>query len=146
VLTFPQPARQFKVYPPCDREEAATFVSPGYNRLLRRSPVKLLTLLLLAICLTAPVPAAGQGQRDNWPHPPDAADKSSTTASSVSTARKVQTNAVELQREARELLDLSQSLQPDFAHVAHGVLPKDTMDKLKRIERLSKHLRGELGQ
>jgi len=53
---------------------------------------------------------------------------------------------VELQREARELLELSQSLQPDMESVNHGILPKDTIEKLKRIEKLSKRLRGELGQ
>ena len=51
-----------------------------------------------------------------------------------------------LQREAKELLELSQSLQPDMQHVKQGLLPKDTVRKLKRIENLSKHLRGELHQ
>ena len=30
--------------------------------------------------------------------------------------------------------------------VNHGILPKDAIEKLKRIEKLSKHLRGELGK
>jgi len=30
--------------------------------------------------------------------------------------------------------------------VNHGILPKDTIEKLKRIEKLSKRLRGELGK
>jgi len=53
---------------------------------------------------------------------------------------------LELQREAKELLELSQSLQPDMESVNRGILPKDTIEKLKRIEKLSKRLRGELGQ
>ena len=53
-------------------------------------------------------------------------------------------DAVELQREARELLELSQSLQPDIEHVSQGLLPKDTVEKLKRIEKLSKRLRTGL--
>lgn len=51
-----------------------------------------------------------------------------------------------LQREAKELLELSQSVQPDLQQVKQGLLPKDTVEKLKRIEKLSKHLRGELAQ
>ena len=53
---------------------------------------------------------------------------------------------LELQREAKELLELSQSHQPDMESLNHGLLPKDTIDKLKRIEKLSKRLRGELSQ
>jgi len=49
-----------------------------------------------------------------------------------------------LQREAKELLELSQSLQPDIESLSRGLLPKDLVDKLKRIEKLSKRLRGEI--
>jgi hypothetical protein len=49
-----------------------------------------------------------------------------------------------LQNEARELLELAQALQPDIESVNHGVLPKDAIQKLKRIEKLSKHLRQEI--
>ncbi|HXM23960.1 MAG TPA: hypothetical protein VN948_22075 [Terriglobales bacterium] len=57
---------------------------------------------------------------------------------------KIKLDPVQLQREGRELLELSQSLQLDIDSVNHGVLPKDTIGKLKRIEKLSKHLRGEI--
>ena len=50
----------------------------------------------------------------------------------------------QLQREARELLELSQSLQGDIDSVNHGLHPKDTIGKLKRIQKLAKHLRGEI--
>jgi hypothetical protein len=49
-----------------------------------------------------------------------------------------------LQREAKELLDLSQSVQPEIESLKHGLLSKDLADKLKRIEKLSKRLRGEI--
>jgi len=57
---------------------------------------------------------------------------------------KTKLDPIQLQREARELLELSQSLQPDIESVNRGVLPKDTLDKLKRIQKVAKHLRGEL--
>ena len=41
-------------------------------------------------------------------------------------------------------MELTQSLQPDIESVNHRLLPKDTIEKLKRIEKVSKHLRGEL--
>jgi hypothetical protein len=49
-----------------------------------------------------------------------------------------------LQREARELLELSQAVQPDIESLRRGLLSKDLVDKLKRIEKLSKRLRSEI--
>jgi hypothetical protein len=49
-----------------------------------------------------------------------------------------------LQKEAAELADLARSIPPDIGSVSKGVLPKDLADKLKRIEKISKHLRGEI--
>ena len=57
---------------------------------------------------------------------------------------KIKLDPVQLQREARELLELSQSLQLDIESVNRGLLPKDTSEKLKRIQKLAKHLRGEI--
>jgi hypothetical protein len=60
------------------------------------------------------------------------------------TQPQIKVDPAQLQREARELLELSQSLQPDIESVNHGLLPKDTPEKLKRIQKLAKHLHGEL--
>ena len=49
-----------------------------------------------------------------------------------------------LQHDARQLLELSQSLQPDIDAINHGLLPRDAIEKLKRIEKLSKRLRGQV--
>jgi hypothetical protein len=57
---------------------------------------------------------------------------------------KINADPAQLQREAHELLDLSQSLQADIESVNQGLHPKDTIEKLKRIQKLAKHLRGEL--
>lgn len=98
-----------------------------------------LVVLLLVLCA-----ATSAQSRNNWPHPPAPADKSTTTSQTPSTAVGPRVDSVQLQREAKELLELSQSLQPDMESVNHGLLPKDIIEKLKRIEKLSKHLRGEL--
>jgi hypothetical protein len=49
-----------------------------------------------------------------------------------------------LERDAKELADLSASLPADIDRVNHGLLPKDVNEKLRRIEKLSKRLRSEL--
>ncbi len=51
---------------------------------------------------------------------------------------------VKLRAEANELADLAHSVPADVDQVSQGKLPKDFTDKLKRIEKLSKQLRGEL--
>ena len=51
-----------------------------------------------------------------------------------------------LKQEADELAQISAGVPSDLARVAHGQLPKDLADKLKRIEKLAKHLRNELIQ
>jgi len=97
-------------------------------------------LLLFFLCL----PGSAQTRPAGFPKPPEPADKSSTAAQEPATTRRIHIDAVQLQRETREMLELSQSLQLDIDQVDHGLFPKDTIEKLKRIEKLSKHLRGEL--
>jgi len=46
--------------------------------------------------------------------------------------------------DADELVILSQSIHSGVDNVGKGMLPKDLIDKLKQMERLSKRLRGEL--
>jgi type II secretory pathway component HofQ len=57
-------------------------------------------------------------------------------------ARKV--DLAKLHQEARDLAQLAQSIPPDVDQAAQGKLPKDLAEKLKQIEKISKHLRGEL--
>jgi len=47
-------------------------------------------------------------------------------------------------RDAQELVDLSASVRTDIEHANQGLLSKDVVEKLKRVENLSKHLRSEL--
>jgi hypothetical protein len=49
-----------------------------------------------------------------------------------------------LKDEADELVILSQSIHSGIDNVGKGMLPKDLIDKLKQMEKLSKRLRGEL--
>jgi hypothetical protein len=54
------------------------------------------------------------------------------------------TDLMKLQEEADALSRLAQSIPPDVQSVSRGMFPKDVVQKLKQIEKLSKHLRGEL--
>jgi len=58
-----------------------------------------------------------------------------------------QTRRVDLaliQKDAEDLARTAQTIPSDVASVRQGMLPKDVIDKLKQIEKLSKHLRNEL--
>src|SRR5215469_12369373 len=99
--------------------------------------------LVVSVLLLCALPARAQGR--GWPQPPEPAEKSQVTSKPATTPeQKPRLDTVELQREARELSDLATTVPADMMHVSHGLLPKDTIDKLKRIEKLSKHLRGEI--
>ena len=96
-----------------------------------------------AVFLLLVVFALPQRQNNNWPTPPASAETHMPTSRAPRTPM-VHVDPVQLQREAKELLGLSQSVQPDMESVSHGLLPKDTAEKLKRIEKLAKHLRAEI--
>jgi hypothetical protein len=98
-----------------------------------------------AVFLLLVLSAFPQRQSNNWPKPPAPAE----TAMGRSRAPQTQVLRVDpaqLQREAKELQELSESVQPDIEGVSRGLLPKDTIDKLKRIEKLAKHMRGEIAR
>lgn len=60
---------------------------------------------------------------------------------------ETQTRRVDLaqiQKEAEDLARTAQTIPSDVASVRKGMLPKDVIEKLKQIEKLSKHLRNEL--
>lgn len=71
------------------------------------------------------------------PETPQGQQKDSTTVT-----RHV--DLAQLQKEADDLARTAQSIPSDVANVRKGTLPKDVIEKLKQIERLSKHLRTEL--
>jgi hypothetical protein len=49
-----------------------------------------------------------------------------------------------LREEAGELAKLAQLVPQDIGQITQGKMPKDAIDRLKRIEKISKHLRSEL--
>ena len=60
------------------------------------------------------------------------------------TAPRPQVDPLELRREANQVLDLSKSIQLDVEAVAQGAPARDCIEKLRRIEKLSKRLRYQI--
>lgn len=79
----------------------------------------------------------------NRPEPMNT-DTTNTAPEPVTTLRRI--NLAQLQKEADDLARTAQSIPSDLASVRKGMLPKDVLQKLKQIEKLSKHLRSELNQ
>lgn len=57
-----------------------------------------------------------------------------------------QIDLLELQHEADDLARTAQTIPSDMANVRKGTLPKDVIQKLKQIEKLSKKLRSQISQ
>jgi len=53
---------------------------------------------------------------------------------------------LQLQKDVKELAGLCASVSNDMDHVNQGLLSKDALEKLKRMEKLSKRVREELAQ
>jgi len=81
--------------------------------------------------------------RGGFPQPPAPAVRDETVAPTPNpAARRLDTMTME--REARELAALASSIPADVEQLKKGLLPSEAVDKLKRIEKLSKQLRGQI--
>ena len=53
-------------------------------------------------------------------------------------------DVIQLKNEAKELTNLSNALPAQMDQIGNGRLPKELIDNLKKIEKLAKHMRGEI--
>ena len=86
--------------------------------------------------------AMAAAQSGHFPSPPQPLDNSTQEKTPPMTSRRV--DLTQLEREANVLARTAQTIPSDIANVRKGMMPKDVIEKLKQIEKLSKHLRGEL--
>jgi hypothetical protein len=93
---------------------------------------------VLGLFVTLAIPQA----KSNYPKPPAPLDSSDTAQAPTTASRRL--DLVQLQRDADDLARTAQTIPTDVASVRKGMLPKDVIDKLKQIEKLSKRLRTEL--
>lgn len=86
------------------------------------------------------------GQMHRYPIPPKSADSEQSQPRPKSqTAKTPSRNPVELERMGRELAGLASTIPDDVQQFNKGLLPKEMTEKLKRIEKLAKQMRSEVG-
>src|SRR6266404_3490493 len=99
-----------------------------------------LCILLIGVVLVGG--SSGQ-HRNGYPTPPAPAVPPDTTSQSPkATAARLDT--VALERDAKEMAALASSIPADIEQLKKGLLPSSAIDKLKRIEKLSKELRSHI--
>jgi len=76
--------------------------------------------------------------------PPPSLDPEHTNATPEQTTLTKHFDLLQLQKEADDLARTAQTIPSDVASMRKGMLPKDVVQKLKQIEKLSKRLRTEL--
>jgi hypothetical protein len=104
--------------------------------------VKKSALLLLPAALGLFVTLAVPQTRNQFPTPPEPLDPKATDKAPATPSRHL--DLEQLQTEADDLARTAQTIPSDVASVRKGMLPKDVIEKLKQIEKLSKRLRTEL--
>src|SRR5712671_3595248 len=95
-----------------------------------------LCILLIAGVLVSV--SSGQ-HRNSYPTPPAPAVPAGPPSQSPK-ATSSRLDTVALEREAKEMAALASSIPADIEQLKKGLLPSSAIDKLKRIEKLSKEL------
>jgi hypothetical protein len=80
----------------------------------------------------------------HYPTPPQTMDPESKDRPEPSPTLRA--NLSQMQRDADDLARTAQTIPSDVANIRKGMLPKDVIEKLKQIEKLSKRLRTQLNQ
>ena len=78
--------------------------------------------------------------------PPPSRDPEHTNATPEQTTLTKHIDLLQLQKEADDLARTAQTIPSDVASMRKGMLPKDVVQKLRQIEKLSKRLRTELNR
>ena len=99
---------------------------------------------LCTFAITVALNSVSSGQtRHGFPTPPEPAVRDSEPASPRRNHAQ-RLDRVVIEREAKEMAALAATIPGDIEQMKKGLLSSDTFDKLKRIEKLSKQLRGQL--
>jgi len=102
----------------------------------------------LAIFLLLGVLSTGAQMKDVYtpgvPPPPAPLDPDHGKTASDEPKLQRRIDPEKLRRDADDLARTAQTIPSDIANIHRGTLPKDTIQKLREIEKLSKRLRSEL--
>lgn len=99
--------------------------------------IPLISCLLVTLAGSQSLP-----HKSTMPTPPPSLDSKPPDREPAHISRRV--DLLQLQKEADDLARTAQTIPTDVASVCKGMLPKDVIQKLKQIEKLSKRLRNEL--
>jgi hypothetical protein len=107
---------------------------------------KLLPVVLLSLFLIPANESPTSGQTHPVPPGIKEGDKvmNAQSPNDLPTPSRKLPPPAQLRSEADELAKLSAEIPPQIELVTQGQLPKGLADQLKRIEKLSKHLRTEI--
>ena len=108
----------------------------------------MIRLAFLSIIVLVCVLSTGAQMKDVYtpgvPPPPAPLDPDHGKTAPDESKLQRRIDPVKLQQEADDLARAAQTIPSDLANIRRGTLPKDTIQKLKEIEKLSKRLRSEL--
>jgi hypothetical protein len=111
---------------------------------MRRTFVRAFFGSILGIVLILASGSSAQKRVTHYPQPPTPSMPGDIDTTPKPQSPRARMNIVEMERESKELSQLAGSIPGDVDLLKKGLLPKDVIDKLKRIEKLSKHLRSEI--
>jgi hypothetical protein len=100
--------------------------------------------IIVLVCLLPAHAQIKDAYTPGVPPPPPSMDRDHGKTAPDEPKLQRHIDLVKLQQEADDLARTAQTIPTDVAGVRRGTLPKDIIEKLKRIEKLSKRLRSEL--
>ncbi len=108
--------------------------------------MKHLTHILLLVLLVA-----SSARAQTKPRPPGLeqaaqAEQQADKSLPPPTIQRTHVDFTKLRQDADDLARIAQTIPNDMASLQKGMVPKDLVEKLKQIEKLSKRLRGQIAQ
>jgi hypothetical protein len=99
--------------------------------------------LCIFLIIGALITRSSAQHRHGYPTPPSPAVPDTPPSPDTRTTDS-RLDIVTMEREAKEMAALASSIPGDVEQLKKGLLPSTALDKLKRIEKLSKQLRSHI--
>ena len=100
--------------------------------------------IILLVCIVSTSAQMKDVYIPGVPPPPASMDPDQGKTGPDQSRMQRRIDTAKLQQDADNLARAAQTIPSDVANIRRGTLPKDTIQKLKEIEKLSKRLRSEL--
>ncbi len=100
--------------------------------------------IILLVCMAPTGAQIKDAYIPGVPPPPPSLDPDHGKTSPDNPRLQRRIDLAKLQQEADDLARAAQAIPSDIASIRRGTLPKDTIQRLREIEKLSKRMRTEL--